>query len=97
MKHLATIKYHEESLRVMETEYAYSERIAIQILRANDELYATLSVNLPQSPLKRDEFFVKTWSENAEISDVIRCLDLFEDTGKRVSTGFVQAEVWKRR
>jgi len=52
-----------------------------------------LSVNLPNEPLEDEEFFVKGWSENEEIIE--DCRPYFIDTGKRVPTGFVTAEVWR--
>jgi len=57
----------------------------------------TLSVNLSDHTheLEEGEFFVKTLSENEYV--VKKCLESgwFEDTGKRVPTGHVQASVWK--
>lgn len=57
----------------------------------------TLSVNLPESchELEPGEFFAKTWSENEEIAKLALTSGLFEDTGRRVPTGFVEAQVWK--
>lgn len=57
--------------------------------------FAVLTVNLPDDPLEEGEIFVKTWSENAAIRDPILALGIFEDTGKRVPTGFTEAEVWR--
>lgn len=69
-------------------------RIAITI-SSDGVPFRILSVNLPESPLEDGEIFVKTWSENAAIREPILALGIFEDTGKRVPTGFTEAEVWR--
>jgi hypothetical protein len=78
-------------------EYAkYSNgRTAVQLFLQEGKLLATLTVNLPEEHLGPGEFFVKGWSENAKIIE--ECRPHFIDTGKRVSTRFVTAEVWKER
>lgn len=58
-------------------------------------IIATLTVNLPDKPINKDEFFVKTWSENAQIAKDCMNSGLFIDTGKRVHTGWAEAAVWK--
>ena len=70
---------------------------AIQIVSEGDEPFATLTVNIPHAScmIEKDEVLVKTWSENEEIANELRDCGIFQDTGKRVSTGFVQAEIWK--
>lgn len=70
-------------------QYRNNDRIAITISGAR------LTVNLPGYHLGDGEFFVKTWSENELIIDDIRKSGLFENTGRRVKTGFVEAEVWR--
>lgn len=71
-------------------------RRAIQLIDYEDgSPIACLTVNLPNNNLEPDEFFVKTWSENEEIAKDCLKSGMFIDTGKRVSTGFVQAQVWK--
>lgn len=57
--------------------------------------FAVLTVNLIDNKLDDGEFFVKTWSENEEFARCAMETDLFIDTGKRVKTGFVEAQVWK--
>ena len=81
---------------------AYQDNDAIAIVVADPvthERYAVLSVNLPESQaaLKPGEFFAKTWSENAQIAEMALATGLFEDTGRRVPTGYVEAQVWKLR
>lgn len=69
-------------------------RTAIRIISGGLP-FAVLTVNLPDDPLEDGEIFVKTWSENAAIREPILALGIFEDTGKRVPTGFTEAEVWR--
>ena len=58
---------------------------------------ATLSVNLREAAhdLGPGEFFAKTWSENAEVARLALASGLFEDTGRRIPTGYVEAQVWR--
>lgn len=56
---------------------------------------ATLTVCIPGIKLNENEVLVKTWGENEGLA-VKALTELgFQDTGKRVSTGFVQAEIWE--
>jgi|SRR5579862_1416045 len=61
------------------------------------EPIATLTVNLPNNNkmLNKGEFFVKTWSENEMIANDALKSGLFVDTGRRVETGYVEAQIWK--
>jgi hypothetical protein len=61
------------------------------------EPIATLSINLPEAAhqLGPDEFFAKTWTENKAVAAAALSSGLFEDTGKRIPTGFVEAQVWR--
>lgn len=82
-------------VEVVLREYS-NGRTAIQLIDPMDgEPITTLTVNLPEEPLKPGEFFIKGWSENEEICGDCRRSGLFHDTGRRVQTGWVQAEVWR--
>ena len=71
-------------------------RLAIQLVDAEtEEPIANLTVNLPDEELAEGEFFVKTWSENQPIAAAALASGLFQDTGRRVPTGFVEAQVWR--
>lgn len=59
------------------------------------EAIATLTVNIPEVPLEEGEFIVKTWSENERIAADCLASGLFVDTGKRVRTGWVMAQIWR--
>lgn len=71
-------------------------RLAIQLVNAEtEEPIGKLTVNLPGEELGGGEFFVKTWSENEGIAAAALASGVFEDTGRRVPTGHVEAQVWR--
>lgn len=57
--------------------------------------YHILTVNLPDFPLEPNEFCVKTWREGEDVARAALASGLFMDTGRRVATGFVEAQVWR--
>lgn len=60
------------------------------------EPYATITVNLPDADLEADEVVIKNWTENSWVGQLLELMpDVFQDTGKRIKTGFVEAPVWK--
>lgn len=61
----------------------------------NGERIGTLTVNIPEATLGTGEVLVKTWSENERLAKDVLAAGLFEDTGRRVPTGWVEAEVWR--
>ena len=89
------INFRNENLVIRRNGVYSGGRPAITIVTEYGEPFATLTVNLPDEPLEDGEFHVKTWSENKPIADLLRDSIHFEDTGKRVSTGFVEAEIWR--
>lgn len=67
----------------------------IQALKDNED-WGRLTVNiLPWIPLNDREILVKTWSENRTWAPLILENGPFRDTGRRVPSGFVHAEVWE--
>lgn len=90
-------EYCGKKLFICSSKYD-NERLALVIYptpNTRGAAYCVLTVNLPKKHLEEGEFFVKTWSENEVITNFLRKSGIFEDTGKRVLTGFVEAEVWK--
>lgn len=84
-----------QRLNVLRTEYL-NGRTAIELYMPDGERFATLSVNLPNEPNPPAGcFWAKTWSENAPLRSPALRSGLFEDTGRRVQTGFVLAELWR--
>lgn len=83
-------------LQLCKDYYVTSGRYALPILKLDGSPFAVLSVNMPDEPLNEDkgEIFIKTWAENEDLANQLRDSEWFTDTGKRVPTGFVNAEVW---
>lgn len=69
-------------------------RPAIRVM-VDGEMYGKLTVNLPEVKLEDGELLIKTWSENENLSGAAMKTGLFEDTGKRIPTGFCEAQVWR--
>ena len=71
--------------------------LAIRLIETKSkEPWCDLTVCLVDAELDDGEFFVKTWSENADTTTaLIEQTDLFVNTGRIVPTGFVNANVWK--
>jgi hypothetical protein len=79
--------------------YPVGGGVSIQLV-ADDEFaepMATFSTNLVPSgaQVSRDEFCVKTWSENEVFVAPMHSTGLFEDTGKRVPSGYVVSPIWR--
>lgn len=70
---------------------------AIQLRGPDGEPVGTLSVNVPESAgeLADDEFFAKTYSENAGFVEPALACGLFEDTGRVVRAGYLSFPVWR--
>ena len=85
---------------VLEQEKFYQDNTpAIQIYCEDGSPFATLTVCILDKRglgiLPPNHFIVKTWSENAPVAHALLEQGIFEDTGIRIPTGFVEAEVWK--
>jgi len=80
---------------VRTSTYQNNGATAVVLECENGEPLATLSVNLEGVKLGEGEFLAKTWSENEEIAKAALDSGLFEDTGRRVPTGWVEAQVWR--
>ena len=79
--------------------YPAGGAIAIQLVTDDEspEPMATFSTNLVRcgAQVSSDEFCVKTWSENEVFVAPMLSIGLFEDTGKRVPTGYVVSPIWR--
>ena len=79
--------------------YPAGGAIAIQLVGDDEptEPMATFSTNLVPfgAQVSGDEFCVKTWSENEVFVAPMLSTGLFEDTGKRVPSGYVVSPVWR--
>ena len=69
----------------------------MQLNAPDGAVAAILTVNIPECDklLRPGEFFVKTWSENETIAKEALASGLFVDTGRRVESGFVEAQIWR--
>ena len=70
-------------------------RTAIQYMASENEVMSVLTVNLPNAELKEDEFAIKNWSENEQTAKAAMKSGVFEDTGEKIRTGFVEAPIWR--
>ena len=75
--------------------YVETDRVAIVGVLWDGVPAFTLTVNIPEVKIKAGEIIVKTWSENERIAKDLLQSGLFEDTGRRIPTVFVKAQVWK--
>jgi hypothetical protein len=78
------------------SRYANNDAPAIRVVSSETrDPMSVLTVNMPPHIPQEGEIFVKTWSENEGITSILRDSEFFRDTGKRVSNGFVEAEIWE--
>jgi len=86
----------EETLYFDFNEYNNNGALAVQLMSPEEGAYATVSANLPESAdLPKDEFFLKSWSENEEIAKQLIEKGIVLPTGKQASSGFVTAQSYK--
>jgi hypothetical protein len=72
-----------------------NNRTAITLEDADGEPIATATVNLPDEPLEKDEVFIKNWSENEGMLDVLITAGIIGPVIEEVPTGFVKAQKCK--
>jgi hypothetical protein len=100
------IKIGEINLRnygnvdIYRSAYATSPNTPAVFLKTQTgEPLCALSVNMfsyCDYCLLPNEIFIKTYSTNEEIArEVLAQTCLFEDTGKRIASGFVDIEIWR--
>jgi hypothetical protein len=76
--------------------YSNNDALAVELVSADGEPYATVSVNVPGSEqLPKDEFFLKDWSENEPLAKALVDMGAIIPTGKRTSSGFIVAKSYK--
>lgn len=94
------IKLGEQSFYMSQESYLNNGTPAITLYVEEDgqfEPWIDLTTNVrgASTYLEEGECIVKTWSENESYIKPLLESGWFEDTGKRVPTGFVEAQVWK--
>lgn len=92
---IGTLTLFDTDLRILQTAYREGAT-ALHLVAADGEPWGTLTVNMPGTELAADELLVKTWGENEAMREPALHTGLFVDTGRRVTSGFVEAEVWRR-
>jgi hypothetical protein len=81
---------------VFDVQSYHNGRPALQLIDAADGgPFGVLTCNLPDIPLEDGEVIIKNWSENEDIAKAALASGYFKDTGKRVATGFVEAQIWR--
>jgi hypothetical protein len=87
------------SATILVGRYPAGGAIAVQLVADDEpaEPMATFSTNLVPygAQVSCDEYCVKTWSENEVLVSPMLSTGLFEDTGKRVPSGYVVSPVWR--
>jgi hypothetical protein len=68
--------------------YRNNGALAVELVTAEGESWAMVSVNLPESDkLPKDEFFLKDWTENEKIAKELIIKKIIVPTGKQASMG----------
>lgn len=84
--------------RILAGRYPSGGALAIQLVSEEGPPESLVfSTNLVQSgaQLAANEFNVKSWSENEPFVAPLLATGLFEDTGRRVRSGFVESPIWR--
>lgn len=89
----------EEAVRLefVETLYANGQTAILARIEETQEPYATLSAIIDDEPLDQGEFYLKTWSENAELWQVLIATGKIEkvEDAEPVHTGFALAYLYR--
>lgn len=94
MKQIGTLVINNETVSIMQGQYR-DKSVAIQLDDADGDPYATFSKCIQGATLASNEFLAGTYSENESLREPMLGTGLFRDTGRRVSSGFVELEVWQ--
>ena len=80
----------------VDTGYYGNGRLAVTLLEVDThEPIMVATVNLPDADLAEDEVAIKNWSENEGVLRFLIANDLVHPPHRKISTGFVQAEICK--
>lgn len=75
--------------------YSDNDRLAITAFSEGQQ-YARITVNVPHYNVPEGHILVKTWSENFWVPQLLKVENTpFQDTGIRVKTGHVEAQLWR--
>jgi hypothetical protein len=73
----------------------YEDRSVALAIEFDVETAGKLTVSVPGTKLGYREVLVKTRSENQGLAAAALASGIFEDTGRRISAGSVDAQVWR--
>lgn len=94
---MRTLTFRGQTLRLREARYG-NGNLAVEAIDLQGESYAVLSVNMPPyDALPEGVFFLKDWSENAEIAAAFiesGLIEIARDVDARTS-GFIAAEAYR--
>jgi len=89
------VKFKDWNCIVTKERYA-AEQNALSLTDAEDgSPVATASVCLPEHPQDEDEVYIKSWSENEGMADVLVAAGIIAEAHNVLPTGHVQATVHK--
>lgn len=89
------IKFKEWPCIVVVERYD-NDRIALKLIHAEEgDPIATATINIPEYPVPEEHVLIKDWSENCGMVESLVAAGLIEDTGIKVTTGFVSASLVK--
>lgn len=94
---MATVRLGNRSYTVEHQLMQYRDgNLAVTII-GNNGAFGTLSTNVEGVELADGEFCVKVWSENAPwaLDYLNQNQDVFEDTGRTFSSGFVTGPIYR--
>jgi hypothetical protein len=79
--------------KVVKEKYYINKRIALRLVSIFDGVpVTTATVNLPNEPLGPDEVFIKDWSENRGLYEILHVAGVVGDVIERVPAGFLMAK-----
>jgi hypothetical protein len=85
------IRFREYDCRLQRRTYE-NGRIALQLVDHEGPI-ATATINVPELHLEPDEALLKDYAENKGMLAALVAAGVVEDTGRRVTTGFVEVPV----
>lgn len=89
-------RFRKEDLYLEFEKYDADKSVALVIRDEMGAPYATLSIRITdQAKLEDGEFAIKNYTENEDIAKTVFETGWFEDTGKRVRTGYVEVPIWR--
>ncbi len=74
------------TVNLVTAEYAENDRLAVQLFQ-DEELYAVVSVNVPEVDLDTEEFVFKTYTENEGLFEELLRLGVIRATGRCCAVG----------